>query len=101
MEGGINAWNGVVAEGLPEQSLSFFASARSAEEYIALAWLLEDGTNMFYRKVGEMAAGREAAAVFEELAVAEEHHKALLDDLFFRFSQKRIDPDVLDRKSVV
>jgi hypothetical protein len=37
MEGGINAWNGVVAEGLPEQGLRFFASARSAEEYIALA----------------------------------------------------------------
>ncbi len=95
MEGGINAWNGVVAEGLPGQSLSFFASARSAEEYIALAWLLEDGTNVFYRSIGEMPAGREAAALFQELSVAEEHHKALLDDLSFRFSQKRIDPDSL------
>lgn len=93
MEGGINAWNGVVAEGMPEQSLSFFAAARSAEEYIALAWLLEDGTNMFYRNVGEMPAGREASELFQELATAEEHHKTLLDDLNFRFSGKRIDPN--------
>jgi rubrerythrin len=93
MEGGINAWNGAVAEGLPEQGLSFFATARSAEEYIALAWLLEDGTNMFYRRVSEMSAEHEAAALFEELSVAEEHHKALLDGLSFRFSRTRIDPD--------
>ncbi len=95
MGGGINAWNGVVAEGMPGQSLSFFAPARSAGEYVALAWLLEDGTNLFYRSLGEMAAEPEAAALFHELAAAEEHHKALLDDLSFKFSQKRIDPDSL------
>jgi sulfur-carrier protein adenylyltransferase/sulfurtransferase len=45
--------------------------------------------------MGEMPVGREAAALFQELSAAEEHHKALLDDLSFRFSQKRIDPDSL------
>ena len=95
MEGGINAWNGIVAEGRPEESLSFFASARSAGEYIALAWHLEEGTNLFYQRVGEMTAGDEAAALYQELSHAEEHHQALLDDLNFRVTGRRIDPGTL------
>ena len=95
MEGGINAWNGVVAEGMPEESLAFFASARSAGEYVALAWLLEDGTNLFYRSLGEMAAEPEAAALFQELAAAEEHHKALLDELHLRLARTPLDPGAL------
>ena len=95
MEGGINAWNGVVAAGLPEAGLSFFASARSPKEYIALAWFLEEGMKMFYRSVGEMLDERGAVELFQELSIAEEHHQAALSDLHFRFSGKRVDPDFL------
>ena len=48
MQGGINAWKGLVAEGAPESGMAYFSPATKPEELIALAWLLEDGSRNFY-----------------------------------------------------
>lgn len=88
MQGGIKAWNGTVAQGFPEAAKSFFASARTLEEYIALAWLLEEGTRKVYEgSAGNLNAG-EAAALLLELASDEEHHKEMLMMLYERRSTK-------------
>jgi sulfur-carrier protein adenylyltransferase/sulfurtransferase len=93
MQGGIKAWNGTVAQGFPEAAMSFFASARTPEEYIALAWLLEEGARKLYEGIaGNLDAG-EAAALLLELASAEERHKEMLSMLYERRSTKETDGD--------
>jgi rhodanese-related sulfurtransferase/rubrerythrin len=79
MKGGIRAWSGGVAEGYPEAGITWFADDLDAEEIIALAWLLEDGTRLFFQEIAARRDGDEASLLFLHLAAAEQHHgKALL-----------------------
>ena len=41
MEGGIRAWKGMVAHGLPEAGMAYFSPAANREEMVDLAWALE------------------------------------------------------------
>jgi rhodanese-related sulfurtransferase/rubrerythrin len=82
MAGGMNAWQGLVAGGCPEAGISWFAEAHTRGELTALAWLLEDGTGLFYRKMSRTLTDPDAAALFEELAGAEDRHKELLSTLY-------------------
>jgi rhodanese-related sulfurtransferase/rubrerythrin len=71
MVGGMNAWNGLVAEGPPEAGMALFQGADSPEALIALAWSLEEGSRRFY-----------AAALFSALEGDERHHEAALLALY-------------------
>jgi len=82
MSGGISAWQGLVATGFPEAGIPWFAEARSMGELMALAWVLEEGTKIFFEKIAESLPVRDASALFQELAVAEEHHKEMLSALY-------------------
>lgn len=81
MAGGINAWQGIVAEGFPEAGIEWFAAARTVGELIALAWTLEEGTKIFYSKMGETVTAGDESALFRELAAAEERHMEKLSAL--------------------
>jgi len=82
MAGGLNAWSGAVAEGSPEAGISWFSVAHSVEELAALAWVLEDGSELFYREMTEVIADPEAASIFAQLSKAEERHKSTVSGLF-------------------
>ena len=45
MEGGTSAWEGLTAEGPPEFGMAYFDGSEKPEELLALAWILEDGSN--------------------------------------------------------
>jgi sulfur-carrier protein adenylyltransferase/sulfurtransferase len=77
MDGGIQAWKGLVAGGPPEAGKAYFSGKERPEELIALAWSLEEGSRRFYAAMASTLAG-EAAALFEGLVKAEDHHKAAL-----------------------
>ena len=81
MEGGIRAWKGMVAHGLPEAGMAYFSPAVSAEEIVGLAWALEEGSKLFYQGVSEhFADDPEAQKMFEWLVAAEKsHEKHLLE----------------------
>jgi rubrerythrin len=81
MEGGINSWKGLTAEGPPESGIAYFPEASKPEELIALAWLLEDGSRKFYSSLAGLLTDHEAKGLFTELTVAEERHQASLLDL--------------------
>ncbi len=81
MTGGVNAWEGLRAEGPPESGMTYFPDSATPGELLDLAWHLEDGSRRFYEAVAEGVKDDEAAALFTSLAVAEEHHKASLDGL--------------------
>ena len=57
MEGGIRAWKGMVAHGLPEAGMAYFSPAANAEEIVGLAWSLEEGSRSFYQGVADHFAG--------------------------------------------
>jgi rhodanese-related sulfurtransferase/rubrerythrin len=86
LEGGISAWRGLVAKGMPETTMVWFFPAHTPEQFIALAWLLEEGTREFYEKVSERAADPEAKKLFRTLTVAEDHHLLALRKLYENFT---------------
>lgn len=91
MEGGINSWQGLIAEGPPESGMAYFPEASKPEELIALAWLLEDGSRKFYSGLDALLADQEAKGFFRWLTAAEERHQASLFDLYRAWSNATSD----------
>jgi len=92
MEGGIRAWKGLRASGPPDAGMAYFDPAKKAEEWIALAWMLEEGSCKFYGEMGKKGEGAEAAVLFRELSDDEEKHKSSLFKIYQRRSGKGSDP---------
>jgi rubrerythrin len=86
MEGGIRAWEGFVAEGIPEAGMAYFSPATRPEEMIALAWLLEDGSRKFYESLAKLIGDPEAMGLFQNLKRSEENHKTTLWKMFEELS---------------
>lgn len=86
MAGGINAWEGLVAEGAPESGMAYFSPATKPEELMALAWYLEEGSHKFYAEMASVIEERETMDLFKGLSMAEEGHKATLLNLYKEFS---------------
>lgn len=84
MSGGIQAWEGLVADGPPEAGTTLFLSTASAEEMTALAWTLEENTRKFYLAVAGLMRNPKASRLMETLALAEEKHKASLLQVYQR-----------------
>ncbi len=96
MGGGIRAWKGLVAEGIPEAGMTYFSPATRPEEMIALAWLLEDGSCKFYESIAKIIEDREGKGVFENLKRSEENHKTTLWKMYEELSGKAPAPEFPD-----
>ena len=86
MLGGMDAWDGFVAEGAPEAGTAYFTAAHGPGELIALAWVLEEGSRRFYDEVAVLVNDEDAKKLFRDLSNAEEHHKTSLIHLYETFS---------------
>jgi rubrerythrin len=95
MKGGINAWEGQIAQGVPEAGMAYFSSAIQPEELLGLAWLLEDGSRKFYAEMASLSKEKEAVALFRELSKAEEKHQASLDKLYRELWGRPFDSEFL------
>lgn len=84
MSGGIDAWNGHQASGPPEFGKFCFPSTLTPAELVAVAWMIEDGTQRFYRGVFE--ACKSICKVIEKLAQDGDTHKRSLENLFEKLS---------------
>jgi hypothetical protein len=93
MGGGIRAWEGFVAEGIPEAGMAYFSPATGPEDMIALAWLLEDGSSKFYESLAEMTQDQEAKGLFQNLKRSEEDHKTALLKMYGEISAKTPSPE--------
>jgi rubrerythrin len=82
LQGGLRAWDGIVATGAPEAGTAFFPEKAAVETLIALAWLLEDGTRKFYTELPALLSDPAATDLFQELVAAEQHHQAALGELY-------------------
>jgi rubrerythrin len=86
MEGGIRAWEGLVAEGVPDAGMVYFPDSAGPLDLISLAWVLEDGSGRFYSEISAIVGEKEAGELFLELTAAEEHHKDSLAALYREIS---------------
>ena len=76
MEGGIRAWKGMVAHGVPEAGMAYFSPAANGEEIVGLAWALEEGSKFFYQGVSEhFSDDPETQKMFGWLVTAEQNHE--------------------------
>jgi rubrerythrin len=96
MEGGIRAWQGLVAEGIPEAGMAYFSSTTRPEEMIGLAWLLEDGSRKFYESLAKMMEDQETKGLFLNLKRSEENHKTTLWKMYEELSGKPPAPEFPD-----
>ncbi|MBW2523875.1 MAG: hypothetical protein JRI23_06865 [Deltaproteobacteria bacterium] len=92
--GGTMQYDGLVATGPPEAGMAIFDAARGPEDYIALAWLLEEGARAFYVEWAERLP--EHRGILEELATGEEHHKAALQKLYAELTGRDETPSLSD-----
>ncbi len=92
MSGGILAWQGTFATGVPEAGMWWFQDARNPVDYIALAWILEEGAKLFYSRMADQFASEDTAGLFESLAAAEAHHKDTLRNLHGTLTGRDQDP---------
>ena len=92
MEGGINAWNGLVAGGVYEAGLAYFSRASRPEELISLSFALEEGNRVFYERISQDLKEEEAASIFRSMGQAEERHKETLRELHARVTGKGGNP---------
>ncbi len=93
MTGGIHAWRGYQAEGAPEAVRNWFLRARTPEEYVALSWLLEEGTRGFYEGISARLGQHVCTEAFREMAAAEDAHLAMLQALYEGLAGTSILPD--------
>lgn len=86
MQGGIRAWEGLVAAGPPEAGMAYFGDAVKPDELAMLAWMLEEGSRQFYLRLDEFIKDEDARHLFQSLAKAEESHEKTLAELYKTFS---------------
>jgi len=91
MEGGIQAWQGLTAEGPPEGGIAYFSAGTGAADMAALAWALEENTRHFYTSLSAVRSGSEEADLFMKLVEAEEHHKQTLESVHKNLSDQNVD----------
>ena len=94
MEGGINAWNGLVATGAPDFGMAYFSDKDKPEEIIALAWALEEGARRYYSGIEEMMKENSLKELFRRLSADEVRHKALLVRLYKEMSGSGDGPEL-------
>ena len=89
IDGGIMAWDGFVAKGDIEEGLRLLEGLKGTEEFVTLAYCLEEGSRKFYLKVYEFF--KEEA--FKTLASVEEIHKKMISDVWpdIKIEQRFID----------
>jgi len=91
MEGGIQAWQGLTADGPPEGGVAYFETGTDAADMAALAWALEENTRLFYRDLAGMRPGTGEADLFMKLVDAEEHHKNTLSSIHQKLGGEAVD----------
>jgi rhodanese-related sulfurtransferase/rubrerythrin len=95
MTGGIEAWNGNVASGEYDAGLYLIEGRKTVEEFVALAWGLEEGARKFYSRVMDLVTDSEVKDLLSALVKAEENHKAALGKTLSRIKEKEMTDDMI------
>ncbi len=99
MTGGIEAWHGNVASGEYDAGLFLIEGRKTVEEFVALAWGLEEGARVFYSRARELVEDADAKDLLSTLVKAEESHKASLAKTLNRIKEKEMTDDLIKGSS--
>ncbi len=80
IDGGIMAWNGLVATGDVERCMIITKDLKNSDEFISLAYTLEDGAERFYLMLSEILTDAKAVELFKKLSEVERNHKKSISD---------------------
>jgi len=86
MEGGILAYNGLVAVGPPEAGVFCFSENMAPEQLIAMAWYIEDGSQQYLEHVKKITKESDMKATFTILTEHKIAHKKSLAQLYQKIS---------------
>ncbi len=95
MNGGIEAWNGNIATGEYDVGLYLIEGRKSIEEFVSLAWAMEEGARIFYSRAMELVKDAEVKDLLATLVKAEENHKAALEKTLNRIKENEIIDDMI------
>ncbi len=95
MTGGIEAWNGNKASGEFESGLYLLEGRKTVDEFVALAWGLEEGARAFYARARDLVDDTEAKDLLTTLIAAEENHKASLAKTLSGIKEKEMTDDMI------
>ena len=93
MEGGILAYNGLVAAGPPEAGIFCFPENMSPEQLIAMAWYIEDGSKSYFDTIKEMSQSSDVNDILTSLAEHKIAHKKTLGKLYEKISGEAVKDD--------
>jgi rhodanese-related sulfurtransferase/rubrerythrin len=93
MEGGILAYNGLVAAGPPEAGVFCFSEHMTPEQLIAMAWYIEDGSQRYFESVKNISQDHEIESNFTRLIEHKIAHKKSLLQLFLKMSGQAVNED--------
>ena len=82
LKGGINVWEGLVAEGPEEAGMLYLKGDETASEIIILAYGMEAGLGSLYLKLAAMLDEPEVIRILTKLAGIEDKHKEKLYTLY-------------------
>jgi len=82
LQGGVHAWQYGFSTGMPHQVYGPLINADKAEDQAVIAWAMEETARRFYQEMADRLDEPDVAALFAELAEAEDHHKATLEALW-------------------
>ena len=86
MEGGILAYNGLVAAGPPEAGVFCFPENMTPEQLIAMAWYIEDGSQRYFEAIKNTTQDLDIKNSFNSLIDLKIAHKESLSRLFEKIS---------------
>jgi len=95
MKGGIEAWNGNVATGDYDAGLFLIENRKTVDEFVTLAWALEEGARVFYSRAMELVSDSDAKDLLSTLVKAEENHKASLANTLSGIKEKEMTDDII------
>jgi rhodanese-related sulfurtransferase/rubrerythrin len=95
MTGGIKAWDGTVASGEFDYGLYLIEGKKTVDEFVALAWTLEEGARAFYTRAMDLVEDTDAKDLLSTLVKAEESHKAALAIILSRIKEKEMTDDMI------
>jgi len=100
MKGGIEAWNGNVATGDYDAGLFLIEGRKTVDEFVTLAWAMEEGARIFYSRAMDLVMDTEAKDLLSTLVKAEENHKASLAKTLSRIKEKDMTDDIIKNSSL-
>jgi len=96
LSGGIQAWNGLVAEGPVGLNLELIRGDERPAEIVRLAYGMEASVGHFYRAVKSSTPDAELAGRLDKLATVEDRHKAALAEYLTKLGDPEITADSLE-----